>query len=109
MAIAKRYFRREGFKVEDVSAWCSYDLLCKRASVELHVEVKGSTTEGASVVLTNNGVKHAHDPFNSCALFVLHSIVLKAGKAAGGKQLIFNPWQLDNQRLTPISYTYRLR
>jgi hypothetical protein len=109
MAVANEYFRREGFRVKDVSAWCSYDLLCMKEALEVHVEVKGSTTDGNSIVLTNNEVKHACDPHNACVLFVLHSIVLSKGKASGGKQLILNPWQPENLRLTPISYTYRLR
>jgi Protein NO VEIN, C-terminal len=85
MTAAKRHFRNEGFKVEDVSARRPYDLLCKRGSKELRVEVKGTTTDGEVVVLTNNEVKHASFPRNSCALFVLHSIRLKGHKAKGGK------------------------
>jgi len=109
MVAAKEYFRREGFAVEDVSARCSYDLLCRRETLEVHVEVKGSTTDGESIVLTNNEVKHACDPRNACVLFVLHSVVLNGIKPSGGKQLILNPWHVENLRLTPVSYTYRLR
>lgn len=108
MAVAKKYFRDEGFGVENVSARRPYDLLCRRGTRELHVEVKGTTTDGVAIVLTNNEVKHACDPRNSCVLFILHSIRLEGQKATGGRQLILNPWRLQQARLTPINYTYRL-
>jgi hypothetical protein len=109
MAAARRHFLELGFKVEDVSARRSYDLLCQRGSKELHVEVKGTTTDGDAIVLTNNEVKHACSSNNSRALFILHSIHLKAKKASRGKQRVFLPWKLQQKLLTPISFTYRLR
>jgi hypothetical protein len=109
MAAAKRYFSGKGFEVEDVSRGRSYDLLCTGKLKELHVEVKGTTTAGESIVLTRNEVKHAGNGDNSCALFVLHSIRLRGQKASGGTPLILNPWQLQHAQLTPVSYTYRLR
>ncbi len=108
MSVAKRYFRQKRFHVEDVSSRYPYDLRCTRARKELHVEVKGTTTDGNLVVLTNNEVKHACRPHNSCALFILHSIRLKDRRASGGKQRILHPWRLQKRKLTPVSYTYRL-
>jgi hypothetical protein len=52
MTAAKRYFRRRGFDVIDVSASRSYELLCRHGARELHVEVEGTTTEGDAIVLT---------------------------------------------------------
>src|SRR5205814_8863025 len=71
----------------------SYDFVCKRGARELHVEVKATTTDGDTIVLTNNEVKHACDGRNSCVLFVLHSIRLKGKKATGGKPFVLNPWE----------------
>jgi len=42
MAAATEYFSQNGFDVENVSAKRSYDLLCVRDSVQIHVEVKGT-------------------------------------------------------------------
>jgi hypothetical protein len=109
MAAAKRYFRRRSFTVEDVSATQSYDLVCKRGRQELHVEVKGTTTNGDAVVLTNNEVKHAQGLRNSCVLFILHSINLKRKKASGGRSVVLSPWRLKQVHLTPISFIYRLQ
>jgi Protein NO VEIN, C-terminal len=108
MDVAKKYFKKKGFDVDDVSARRPYDLLCKRGTTEYHVEVKGTTTSGETIVLTNNEVKHACNPRNFCVLFVLHSIQLDEGKPSGGKQLVLDPWQPHQDCLTPVNYTYRL-
>jgi Domain of unknown function (DUF3883) len=109
MKVATKYFTDKGFHVKDVSTRRPYDLLCTRDTKEIHVEVKGTTTDGDAIVLTNNEVKHACDPSNSCVLFVLHSIRLKGKKASHGKQLVVDPWRLQQACLTPVSYTYRIR
>lgn len=108
MAAAKKHFLNEGFDVEDVSAQRPYDLLCKQGNKEIHVEVKGTTTDGDAIVLTNNEVKHALEPSNACVLFILYSISLKGKKALGGKQLIVDPWRVQRDHLTPVTYTYRV-
>lgn len=108
MKAATKRFRNDGFAITDVSAHRSYDLLCKKGAKELHVEVKGTTTDGDAIVLTYNEVKHACDPRTSCALFILHSIKLSGQKASGGKQRIINPWKLEEEQLKPVCYTYRL-
>jgi hypothetical protein len=108
MQVAKAYYRNRRFVVEDVSKRRSYDLLCKRGKKEFHVEVKGTTTDGCTIVLTRNEVRHACDADNACVLFILHSISLKGSKASGGKRVSFEPWHLLQNRLTPMSYTYRV-
>jgi hypothetical protein len=109
MKIAIQHFKKEQFKVEDVSKWQSYDLLCSKNGVEIHVEVKGTTTDGETVVLTRNEVEHAAiQKTYKIALFILHSIRLEKTKASGGTKVILNPWHIKEDRLTAISYTYRL-
>jgi hypothetical protein len=108
MKVAKKHSIKDGYSVEDVSRKRSYDLLCKRRRVELHVEVKGTTTDGDVIVLTNNEVKHARNANNSCALFVVHSIHLHGQSASGGKQFLLKPWRPQQALLTPVSFTYRL-
>lgn len=109
MAAATQYFQGKRFVVEDVHLSCPYDLLCRLNEIELHVEVKGTTTDGDKIVLTYNEVRHADDKRNSCVLFVLHSIILNGQNAFGGQQFVLAPWELEQARLTPVSYTYRLR
>lgn len=108
MAVAKRYFKSNGFDVEDVHKSKPFDLRCLKGKGEVHVEVKGTTTTGAAIVLTKNEVGHASKRESKCILFVLHSIRLVKGKAKGGKRLLRKPWHPDADRLTPITYAYRL-
>lgn len=107
MHVATRHFEKDGYTVEDMSARRPYDLLCSKGAKELHVEVKGTMTDGDTIVLTRNEVRHAGDPDHLCVLFILHSI-LEDGKALGGKSVVIDPWSLCQERLIPISYTYRV-
>ena|ERR1700730_333878 len=93
MAAATKYFEDKCFAVETVSTRRPYDLLCRNDEGELHVEVKGTTTDGDKIVLTNNEVKHACDESNWCVLFVLHSIVLQRNRAFGGKRVLLKPME----------------
>lgn len=108
MAAATQYFSDKNFVVEDVSARERYDLLCTQNEIELHVEVKGTTTAGETIIVTYNEVEHAQAQRNRCALFVLHSITLNGQEATGGDFIVVDPWQPQQDRLKPVCYTYRL-
>jgi hypothetical protein len=108
MDAAKRYYKRKKFTCRDVSKNKPYDLVCTMGTREIHVEVKGSTTNGASILLTKNEVKHAQDVKNSCALFILHSIKLKGNVASGGTREVLEPWQLQASLLTPLCYSMKV-
>ena len=110
MEVAARCYREKGWKVEDVSATESYDLRCTRDGDELHVEVKGVTSDGSDVNLTRNEVEHARE--RRTALFVLsHVEVSYTGdgpEASGGDARILCPWRVDDGDLTALAYSYRL-
>jgi hypothetical protein len=108
MKRADRHFRNQGFAIENVSRSRSYDLECSKKNQVLHVEVKGTTTPGSQVLLTRNEVKHAQDGRHACALFILHSIVLKRGKATGGVAVVRWPWRPDDKHLQPVTYVYQV-
>lgn len=108
MEMAKRFFRRENYRVNDVSKIRSYDLECTKAGQVLHVEVKGTTTAGEQIVLTANEVRHAKNPQHRCALFIVHGIALRRNKASGGTIALQHPWRPDDERLKPITFVYRL-
>ena len=71
------------------------------------MEVKGTTTNGHTIVVTYNEVMHAKNNSNACVLFVLHSIQLNGEHASGGKRNVIHPWNPDQGTLKPITYTYR--
>ena len=58
---ASEHYSDLGWSVGDVSLSESYDLRCTRQGEELHVEVKGTTSQGERVLLTRNEVAHARE------------------------------------------------
>lgn len=106
MQAAQRHYKKLGFIVEDVSDRHSFDLLCKKGACKLCVEVKGTTTDGSTVVLTRNEVEHALNQHNKCELFILHSIKLEKGKASGGRATVLSPWCPESANLKPVSFIY---
>jgi Domain of unknown function (DUF3883) len=105
-------FYSQNWDVKDVHATESYDLICRRGDEVKHVEVKGTTTDGAEVILTPNEVTHARG--NPCtALFVLSGITIERAEdgtvtATGGKHRCYDPWRLDDGMLTPVGFRYQV-
>jgi len=58
--VMEHYRDVEGYAVEDVSRWESYDIRATRGTEELHIEVKGSSGSAGHVELTYNEVGHAY-------------------------------------------------
>lgn len=110
VAKAQAFFRKNGWEADDVGSHESYDLLCTGPDGELHVEVKGTTSTGETVLLTRNEVEHARI-FPRVALFVLSSIVLSrdpGGKphASGGSRHVIDPWLPSPENLRPLAFRY---
>jgi hypothetical protein len=106
-------FTAEGWDVRDVGDHQSYDLLCVRGAEELHVEVKGTTSDGEFVLLTRNEVEHARR-FPRVALFVLAGVrVSRSADGAlsveGGRPTLLDPWQPRAEHLEPLAYRYTVR
>ena len=108
---AKRHYENQGWYVDDVSANRPYDLSCTNSTgTELHVEVKGTTGDGSSVLLTHGEVRHAKD-YPNVALYILCGLTLQEDglgnvEAVGGKEKIYCPWDIATGTLNPIGYEY---
>ena len=114
MAIATALLEADSWDVDDVSASRSYDLECTRNGEMLHVEVKGTTGDGLSVLLTPGEVRHARD--HGAALVVVSNITLERNPQSGewvgtgGEPAVLNPWDVDaDGELIPTGYEYRRR
>jgi len=111
MNYAKRHYESEGWHVDDVSANHPYDFSCTNSTgTELHVEVKGTTGDGSSVLLTPNEVKHARQ-YDNVDLYVLSDLILQTNtlgnvEAVGGKPKIYSPWNINTGTLNAIGYSY---
>lgn len=110
MNLCKKFYSEKGYDVEDVSPTHSYDVSIKKNGVERKVEVKGTQTEGNAIILTRNEVDLSRSQGKDMTLFLVHSIVMnkKAVRNGSGVIKIIDPWQVTDDRLTPLSYTYRL-
>jgi hypothetical protein len=105
-------FYRTAWNVQDVHGTESYDLICRRGDEVKHVEVKGTTTDGAEVILTPNEVRHAQQNPHT-ALFVVSNIVVERAEdgtvtATGGKQHFYDPWRLNDGNLIPVGFRYQV-
>jgi hypothetical protein len=111
VAEAIRYYRGQGWVVEDVGSSESYDLRCTREGAgELHVEVKGTTGRGESVILTHNEVLHART-WPEVDLFVVTEIEVEGRDtdhpvASGGVAHLCRNWKPAEKDLTPLGYSY---
>jgi Protein NO VEIN, C-terminal/EVE domain len=111
MNVATEFYSK-AWDVEDVHGSKSYDLICRRGHEEKHVEVKGTTKDGAEVILTPNEVRHAQE--NPCtALFVVSNITVKRAEdgtvtATGGEHHCYDPWRLDDGILIPLGFRYQI-
>lgn len=110
MTICKKHYSNNGYDVEDVSANRPYDFLIKKNGESRFVEVKGTQTAGDTIVLTKNEVELSHAHGDKMVLFVVHSIVMnkKTVKQGSGVVTIIDPWRVNDDKLTPISFTYKL-
>lgn len=116
MKAATNYYGRQGYTVEDVSrrnAWGSnpFDLLCTKAGrKDRHVEVKGTTTAGSKVLLTDNEVKEAQSDNCISDLFIVAEIEIQetpGGKvAARGDARLFQRWHPQDEDLEAKTYEY---
>jgi len=106
VARAKAYYRQQGYEVREHGK--PFDLLCRRRTEVLYVEVKGSRTKAAKIWLTPNEITFARA--NAMQLFIVHSLKLKTTDdgpvALGGTRRIVTPWRPRDSQLKPVMYSY---
>jgi hypothetical protein len=75
------------------------------------IEVKGTTSDGSSVILTNGEVAHIETRYPNTALVIVSHIKLSGTEddpiATGGSFRLVHPWQIEEQDLKVISYQYQ--
>jgi hypothetical protein len=112
MQKATAFYEEQGWRVSDVSSTQSYDLLCQADTGEkLHIEVKGTTSDGTQIFLTANEVKHAQNCYPRVALFILSHIKVdpkSIDKPQGGEIQRLEPWKVDDGTLSALAFSYTL-
>ena len=86
-----------------------YDLQCIRGDDERHIEVKGTTGLGETVILTHNEVLHALEWHPKVDLFVVTEIHVEGREsnhptASGGFAHVCGEWRPADEDLIPVGY-----
>jgi len=112
MGVAQRYLAKRNFCVQDVSRGNPYDYSATKGSKTIAVEVKGTTGAGSEIFLTKNEVEFQRLSHPANMLIVVHSISLERDgtepRASGGKIRKISPWRLDDEKLKPYAYSYKV-
>lgn len=111
MAWAIDFYRHQGWTVDDVGAIEPYDLRCTLGAEERHVEVKGMTGLGETLILTRNEVVHAQERRYTTDLFVVTGIQIAERESehpqpSGGFAHVWRNWIPEEQDMKPVGYMY---
>lgn len=111
--VATTHYEERGWKVRRAADTKPYDLELVRPGEKLTVAVKGTTSSGDQLIVTQGEVLHHRRAHPSNALIVVHDIRLDTSSdpptASGGILEETSPWELAPESLTPISYVHRQR
>jgi len=113
MSMAIAHYTSAGYQVKDTSREKPYDLACYRGEETLRVEVKGTQSEGKTVLLTMGEVDNARTPDIRTDLFVVGRIRVtktqKGPELTGGKVVCqIKRWIPDDDALTPTEFRYEV-
>ncbi len=113
MGRARKALEARGYDgFEETASYECYDYMCRKDGRLRYVEVKGTQTNGASVILTHNEIEHCNAHPDDSIFVLVHSIrVTNTGrlKLRNGTLLIREPWVLITQDLKPIQYWWAVR
>jgi hypothetical protein len=111
MDVTEAALIEDGWHVEDVSGYESFDFLCTMDKLELRVEVKGTRGAGEQVIVTRLEVEHAQDRQDVHLAIVSDITVTRdengAPIASGGSLRWHRPWSIVDEDLTAVAYTWR--
>ncbi|WP_410535472.1 protein NO VEIN domain-containing protein [Streptomyces sp. KL2] len=107
VSLVMSHYSSLGYETEDVGDRQSWDVTARRDETELHIEVKGSTTEREAIDLTEGEVRHAED--NATCLVVIDQIRMDSElRCSGGRWRIWEEWRPTRDVLVPTAYRYPL-
>jgi hypothetical protein len=110
MELARSWLADNGFGATDVSATESCDFRASKQGDEWVVEVKGTTGGLGAILLTPNEIALHRRAYPKNILLVVHGIQLgpELGKVSGGELVATRPWAVEDERLKPVCFEYRL-
>jgi hypothetical protein len=113
MEMAKSHYLINGYKVTDTGDFEAFDLSCVKDGVEKRVEVKGTTTQGISIILTRKEVEHAQSSKISVDLIIVSEIEIlpsiEGPQTIGGIFKLIENWKPLDKDLNVATYSYKLK
>ena len=113
MQVARKFYEDDGWKVVDKSNSQPFDFLASKGRQQRFIEVKGSTGDGNSVILTNGEVEHVKCHSKESVLMVVAKIQLEGDghnwAASGGFiSTHHDPWLINESKLNPTQFRYEI-
>lgn len=114
MRIARELYESRSWKVVDKSSSHPFDLLATKESQKRFIEVKGTTGEGHSIILTHGEVEYVRNNKKTSALVIVSGIVLLnangSWSASGGTVSTHeDPWMINDRGLKATQYRYEVQ
>ena len=111
MKLAKKLYEDLGWEVNDVSLYECFDFFAKKEDQVRYIEVKGTTGEGESIILTHGEVQHIRANRKNSVLVLVSGITLETrdGECYADGGLVVShqdPLTLIEKNLTPTQYRY---
>ena len=104
------HYREQDFTVTDRRAGRPNDAIAEKGSGVLYLEAKGTTSDGARVVVTRNEVAWAKAHLGQCVMGIWSGIVFDANgqvdPARGTREIYF--WHPEDHELKPIDYDWHV-
>ena len=114
MRVARELYESKGWDVIDKSSSHPFDLLATKESEKRFIEVKGTTGDGISIILTHGEVEHVRHNKRTSALVIVSGIVILNengyySTSGGTVSTHEDPWVIDDTGLKATQYRYEIR
>lgn len=112
MTMAQSYYESQGYRVKDTSSNKPYDLECRKGNERRRVEVKGTMSKGAHVLVTSNEVDDAKSNVCETDLFIAFNIQVSQSEqeyvTQGNEFRLIANWKPKQTELVPKTFEYHL-
>ena len=101
-------YESEGWVVEDLRVGNPFDAKATKGDETYYLEAKGTTTEGARVIVTRGEVAWAREHAGECIIGILSDIVVTSDGSVDPLSGVLREyfWDPDDEQLRPLDYDY---
>ncbi|CAN7171599.1 DUF3883 domain-containing protein [Terrabacter sp. LjRoot27] len=104
------HYRDQGFHVTDTRIGNPFDAVAEKHGAVLYLEAKGTTGQGATVLVTRNEVAWARTHLGLCYIGIWSGMVFDSNgdidPVSGNKEVYY--WDPEDTELVPIDYEWHV-